>query len=85
MRANLAKRRLREGKSNLGVHIPFPAPIVVAFAGAAGFHWVLIDCEHGPMNHEAVATMIRAAEWAGITSRWCARDTHEYGLGKLAV
>ena len=63
----LAKLRLREGKSLLGVHIPFPLPAVVELAGTAGFHWVLIDCEHGPMNHETVETMIRAAESAGIT------------------
>ena len=67
MQANIAKQRLREGKSILGVHIPFAAPAVVELAAAAGFHWVLIDCEHGPMNEETVETMIRAAEWAGIT------------------
>jgi len=67
MRKNLAKSRLREGKSIVGVHIPFAAPAVVELAAAARFHWVLIDCEHGPMNHETVETMIRAAEWAGIT------------------
>jgi 4-hydroxy-2-oxoheptanedioate aldolase len=67
MHRNLSKQRLREGKAILGVHIPFPAPAVVELAAAAGFHWVLIDCEHGPMNHETVETMIRAAESAGIT------------------
>jgi 4-hydroxy-2-oxoheptanedioate aldolase len=67
MRTNRAKQRLREGKILLGVHVPFVAPAVVELAAAAGFHWVLIDCEHGPMNHETVETMIRAAESAEIT------------------
>lgn len=67
MRTNHAKQRLREGKVLLGVHVPFVAPAIVELAAAAGFHWVLIDCEHGPMNHETVETMIRAAESAEIT------------------
>ncbi len=85
MHENLAKRRSREGTRILGVHIPFAVPAVAELAGAAGFHWALIDCEHGPMNHETVGTMIRAAEWAGITSRRCPRDAHGSGPGKLAV
>jgi 4-hydroxy-2-oxoheptanedioate aldolase len=67
MRGNIAKQRLREGKIILGVHVPFAAPAVVELAAAAGFHWVMIDCEHGPMDHETAETMIRAAESAGIT------------------
>jgi 4-hydroxy-2-oxoheptanedioate aldolase len=51
----------------MGVALPFAAPQLVELVGYAGFHWVLIDCEHGPMNLETVETMIRAAEWAGIT------------------
>jgi 4-hydroxy-2-oxoheptanedioate aldolase len=67
MQRNRAKDRLREGKPILGVHLPFVAPGIVELVGAAGFHWVLIDCEHGPMDLETTETLIRAAEWAGIT------------------
>jgi 4-hydroxy-2-oxoheptanedioate aldolase len=64
---NLVKERLEKHLPAMGVALPFAAPQLVELVGYAGFHWVLIDCEHGPMNLETVETMIRAAERAGIT------------------
>jgi 4-hydroxy-2-oxoheptanedioate aldolase len=64
---NLIKERIKQCKPAIGVAVPFAAPQLIELIGYAGFHWVLIDCEHGPMNLETVETMIRAAEWVGIT------------------
>jgi 4-hydroxy-2-oxoheptanedioate aldolase len=76
---NLIKERLNKHLPAIGVALPFAAPQLVELIGYAGFHWVLIDCEHGPMNLETVEVMIRAAEWAGITPviRPCRNEPEE--------
>jgi 2-keto-3-deoxy-L-rhamnonate aldolase RhmA len=43
------------------------APDVVELLGAIGYDFVMIDCEHGPMDLEEVEHMVRAAEVFGIT------------------
>lgn len=64
---NLAKARLEHGETIIGTNVPFGAPSLVELLGYAGLHWVLIDCEHGPMSEDEVLHMVRAAEVAGIT------------------
>ncbi|MCL5026658.1 MAG: aldolase/citrate lyase family protein [Chloroflexi bacterium] len=64
---NLTKERMKAGKPCLGVGVFFGSPAFVEMLAYAGFHWMYIDCEHGPMSHETVESMIRAAEVAGIT------------------
>lgn len=46
-----------------------PSPALVEMFAYAGFHWVYIDCEHGPMGWETIENMIRAAEVAGISTQ----------------
>ncbi len=64
---NITKERLKAGKAAIGVGLQFTSPALVEIAGYAGFHWVYIDCEHGPMSEESVENMVRAAEISGIT------------------
>jgi 4-hydroxy-2-oxoheptanedioate aldolase len=64
---NLSKERLAAGKAIVGISLQFPSPALVEIAAYAGFHWVYIDCEHGPMSEESVEHMVRAAELSGIT------------------
>ncbi|KAB2850371.1 MAG: 2-dehydro-3-deoxyglucarate aldolase [Hyphomicrobiaceae bacterium] len=45
----------------------FPSPQIVEMIGAAGFDWVLLDCEHGSIGLESLEIMCMAAEAAGIT------------------
>ena len=35
--------------------------------GWLGFDFVVIDCEHGPMDYETAENMIRAAELSNVT------------------
>lgn len=65
---NLAKERIKERKPILGVHLPLPSPALVEMFAYAGFHWVYIDCEHGPMGWETIENMLRAAELSGIST-----------------
>ncbi len=67
MRTNTTKAKLAEGKVVFGAIITRYAPDLVEIFGAIGFDFVMIDCEHGPMNLDQVEHMVRAAEVFGIT------------------
>ena len=50
-----------------GAIIGHYAPDLVELLGAIGYDFVMIDCEHGPMDLDQVEHMVRAAEVFGIT------------------
>ena len=64
---NELKARLAAGRPGLGVSVMIPSPQAVEMLGAAGFDWVLIDCEHGALSLESVELMAMAAQAAGMT------------------
>jgi 2-keto-3-deoxy-L-rhamnonate aldolase RhmA len=45
-----------------------PSPQIVEMIAAAGFDWVLLDCEHGTITLESLELMAMAAEASGITA-----------------
>lgn len=65
MRPNEVKRRLRDGQAVVGCFVGFPSPEVVEICGYAGFDFVMIDAEHGPMTTESAYHMTLAAEASG--------------------
>lgn len=67
MRTNTTKAKLAEGKVVFGAIISRYAPDLVELFGAVGYDFVMIDCEHGPMDFDQVEHMVRAAEVFGIT------------------
>ncbi|MDA1127810.1 MAG: aldolase/citrate lyase family protein [Chloroflexi bacterium] len=67
MRENTTKKKLAEGKVVYGAIISRFAPDIVEIFGAIGYDFVMIDCEHGPMDLDQVEHMVRAAEVFGIT------------------
>lgn len=67
MMKNALKAKLAKGEPVLGVFVTFPSADVVEMCGYLGFDFVLMDAEHGPMNVESAAHLLRAAECAGIT------------------
>ncbi len=67
MRTNTTKAKLAEGEVVFGAIITRYSPDLVEIFGAIGFDFVMIDCEHGPMNLDQVEHMVRAAESFGIT------------------
>jgi 4-hydroxy-2-oxoheptanedioate aldolase len=67
MRTNTTKVKLAEGQVAFGAIVSRFAPDIVEIFGAIGFDFVMIDCEHGPMNLDQVEHMIRAAESFDIT------------------
>ncbi|MEO8717809.1 MAG: aldolase/citrate lyase family protein, partial [Burkholderiales bacterium] len=62
------KAKLRAGEPVFGVSVMIPSPQIVEIIGAAGFDWVLLDCEHGTLTLESVELMAMAAEACGITA-----------------
>lgn len=67
MRTNTTKAKLAEGKVVYGAIVSRFAPDIVEIFGAIGYDFVMIDCEHGPMDLDQTEHMVRAAESFGIT------------------
>ena len=67
MKRNQLKKALQNGKVVLGSFLKFTDPAVVEIMGFAGFDFVIIDAEHGPISMQSAQNMIRAAETANIT------------------
>ncbi len=67
MRTNITKAKLAEGDVVFGAIISRYAPDLVELFGAIGYDFVMIDCEHGPMDLDQVEHMVRAAEVFDIT------------------
>jgi 4-hydroxy-2-oxoheptanedioate aldolase len=61
------KEKLLKGEPAFGVSVMIPSPQIVEMIAAAGFDWVLLDCEHGTLTLESVELMTMAAEAGGIT------------------
>src|SRR5689334_9571676 len=68
MKKNRMKAKLRAGEPVFGVSVMIPSPQIVEMVAAAGFDWVLLDCEHGTLTLESVELMAMAAEACGITA-----------------
>ncbi len=64
---NLIMQRLASGQAAIGVASQMHSAENVEVAGAAGFDFTYIDCEHGSFDIEGATNMIRAAQAVGIT------------------
>ena len=65
---NILKQKIEHGDVLIGPFMKLPSPAVVEIMGLAGFDFVIIDCEHGPLNMLEAEDMIRAAKVCGIGS-----------------
>lgn len=66
-RVNTTKRKLEAGETVFGIFCAIPSPRVVELCGFAGFDYVVIDAEHGPIDVGTCENMVRAAEAVGMT------------------
>lgn len=60
------RARLAEGEVVYGPFMKLASPQVVEIAGYAGFDFVILDTEHGPLSFESIENLVRAAEVSGI-------------------
>lgn len=66
VRTNSVKEKLAAGERVFGCFDPMSSPEVVEIIALAGFDFVLIDNEHGPLTAETAYRLILAAEARGI-------------------
>lgn len=66
-RVNKLKEMLGQGKTAIGPFMKLSSPAVVEILGNAGFDFVIIDTEHGPISMETAENLIRAAELVNVT------------------
>ena len=59
---NRVKELLKAGKPAFGVLMQLPSPPAAEVLAQAGFDWLWIDMEHGPLNLETVHRMIQATK-----------------------
>lgn len=65
---NNLKTRLQNGQKVTGPFMKFANPGLVEIFAKAGFDFVILDTEHGPLCTESVENLVRAAELAAISS-----------------
>jgi 4-hydroxy-2-oxoheptanedioate aldolase len=62
VKANRVKELLRAGKPALGAIVSLPCAPAAQVLAQAGFDWLWIDMEHGPINLETAHGMIQATQ-----------------------
>lgn len=69
--------RLRRGERLIGSFVTLPALEVAEVLGAAGFDWLVIDCEHAPLDALWAQRLLQAARIPGVIR---VADGHESTL-----
>jgi 4-hydroxy-2-oxoheptanedioate aldolase len=67
LRSNSLRNKLQTQDFVLGTFLQIPSPAVVELLGLAGFDFVVVDCEHGPIVVQETENLIRAAHSTGIS------------------
>ncbi|HEX9016786.1 MAG TPA: aldolase/citrate lyase family protein [Chloroflexota bacterium] len=66
MRTNTVKRLLKEGKPAIGTWLNFPCVNSAEAMAYAGWDWVTVDMEHGPIDFEMLNNMFMAIGSANV-------------------
>lgn len=67
MKDNWLKQKVSQGKWVLGPFCKSIEPAIYEIAGLAGFDFVIIDLEHGPISYETAQNLIRTCELVGVS------------------
>jgi len=62
------KQQLRQGTPKMGLFLNSHSPTVAEQLAHSGYDWLLIDTQHGPMDHEKLSAMICAVASGGAKS-----------------
>jgi 4-hydroxy-2-oxoheptanedioate aldolase len=63
---NRLRKRWEAGEATYGVGLTIPSPAVAQLLAAAGFDWLMIDMEHGPIPIDQAHAMIAATAGAPV-------------------
>jgi 4-hydroxy-2-oxoheptanedioate aldolase len=80
MRGKAFREALLAGETLLGVYISLPCANLVEMAAYAGFDFIRIDHEHGAINDETLADLIRAADMGGLPAFVRVRKNDEINI-----
>ena len=64
---NQTKAKIKAGQVTFGATVGVNDPNVIELAGALGFDFVVIDCEHDLFNERDLENVIRAANLYDVT------------------
>src|SRR5579864_5503318 len=62
------KKQLRDGTPKLGLFLNTHSPTVAEQLAHSGYDWLLVDTQHGPMDHEKLSAMLAAIANGGAKS-----------------
>lgn len=54
------KDSMRKGSKSYGIFLNSSSPTIAGQLSHAGYDWLLVDTQHGPMNPETLSHMISA-------------------------
>src|ERR1700746_3511644 len=73
------KQQLREGMPKVGLFLNAHSPTVAEQLAHTGYDWLLVDTQHGPMDHEKLSTMLCAIGSGGAKSMVRVAGYHDRG------
>lgn len=79
---HIFKERLAKGEAVYGPFMKATDAAFVECSGYAGFDFVILDMEHGPVGFSGLQHLVRAAEVSGIISVVRTYDSSEMAIGK---
>jgi 4-hydroxy-2-oxoheptanedioate aldolase len=62
------KAQLRNGQPKIGLFLNAHSPTVAEQLAHSGYNWLLVDTQHGPMDHEKLSAMLCAIASGGAKS-----------------
>ena len=62
------KKKMREGAPKMGLFVNSHSPTVAEQLAHTGYDWLLVDTQHGPMDHEKLSAMLCAIASGGAKS-----------------
>ncbi len=62
------KEQLRQGAPKMGLFVNSHSPTVAEQLAHTGYDWLLVDTQHGPMDHEKLSAMLCAIGSGGAKS-----------------
>jgi 2-dehydro-3-deoxyglucarate aldolase/4-hydroxy-2-oxoheptanedioate aldolase len=65
---NHVKRTLSEGKKTAGAWLQIASPITAEIMSEAGFDWLMIDMEHGPVDILGLIAQLQAMKGSGTAA-----------------
>ncbi len=85
------KAELKQGQVVIGPFVRIPSPDLVEIFGEAGFDFIIIDQEHGPLSTETASNLVRACDLVQMTALVRVPDNqpwliqHALDIGALGV